>query len=314
MSTTFPTQQHDIDHESQRLLALRRFGVLDTAPEEIFDSITTAIAHICEVPMALISLVDGNRQWFKSAQGLDISETPREIAFCARAIEDQDNLTIVEDASKHEQFADNPLVTGDPGIRFYAGSPLVSFDGYAIGTLCVLDREARSITTRQQDALAALSKTVIAIMEERKQLQRVAVDRNAVEDLLQQQLERANNQADLHHKLSTHLLSVHDKPCAVSFGGTVRVNQAWQQAITLSETGYRNLECTTAELADYFQQAGPSLIKESEAFGGFVDRAFGSGEPENYHDVEFTLLPAGRLVVSRCDGAPDILVMTIEPE
>ena len=314
MSTNISTQQQDIDHESQRLLALRRFGVLDTAPEEIFDNITTAIAHICEVPMALISLVDGDRQWFKSAQGLDISETPREIAFCAHAIEDQDHLTIVEDASKHEQFADNPLVTGDPGIRFYAGSPLVSYDGYAIGTLCVLDREARSITTRQQDALAALGKTVIAIMEERKQLQRVAVDRNAVEDLLQQQLERSNNQAELHTKLSGHLLSVHGKPCAVSFGDTVRVNQAWQQAIGLSETGYRNLECTTAELVDYFQQAGPSLIKESEEFSDFVERAFGSGEPENYHDVEFTLLTAGRLVVSRCDGAPDILVMTIEPE
>ena len=278
MSTNLTSKELDIDHEAQRQLALRRFGVLDTAPEEVFDSITAAIAHICEAPIALISLVDGDRQWFKSALGLDAKQTPREIAFCSHAIENQNELFIIEDATKHELFAANPLVTDAPGIRFYAGSPLVSYDGYAIGTLCVIDREARTITSRQQDALAALSKTVIAIMEERKQLQRVAVDRNSVEDLLQQQLERASKQASSHKNLVNHLISAQDKPCAAFFkdSGVVKINQAWKDNAALGAGIYRDMDCMADDLAAHFQQSTSTQVKQTQEFLDFIERIFGA--------------------------------------
>src|SRR5205807_32323 len=119
---------------------------------------------------ALISLVDEHRQWFKAAVGLDLKETPREVSFCDHGLR-QSGVFIVSDATKHRDFSSNPLVVGQPGIRFYAGAPLVAPDGHALGTLCVIDREARTLTKSQERALSVLSRHVMAQFELRRQAQ-----------------------------------------------------------------------------------------------------------------------------------------------
>src|SRR5262245_14383410 len=156
-------------NETQRVAALRQCQVLDTLPEDEFDDITLLASQICHTPIALISLVDSDRQWFKSRVGLSVSETSRDIAFCARAIM-QRELFIVPDASKDKRFTKNPLVTAEPKIRFYAGAPLLSSDNHALGTLCVLDKVPRELTSGQKEALRILSRSVMARLEMRQRL------------------------------------------------------------------------------------------------------------------------------------------------
>jgi PAS domain S-box-containing protein len=156
-------------NEVERLVALRGFGILDTPPEPAFDELGELAAYICQTPIALISLVDENRQWFKSGVGWTPGETPRDVAFCAHAIL-QPDLLIVPDARTDERFATNPLVTSPPHIRFYAAAPLVTAEGHALGTLCVLDHKPRELTAVQIRALRSLSHQAMAQLLLRKQL------------------------------------------------------------------------------------------------------------------------------------------------
>lgn len=154
--------------EVERLRTLRSYDLLDTAADASFDKLTSLASLICDTPIGLISLVDEGRQWFKSRVGVAAAETPREWAFCAHAIEQDEGLFIVPDASKDRRFADNPLVTADPSIRFYAGAPLRVANGDALGTLCVIDRRPRELTPRQQEALTVLRDAVVSLIELRR--------------------------------------------------------------------------------------------------------------------------------------------------
>ncbi len=155
--------------ETTRLTALRRYRILDTQPERAFDDLALLASQICGTPIALITLVDTDRQWFKARVGVTVTETARSVSFCAHAIQ-QPDLFVVPDASRHAQFRDNPLVAGDPHIRFYAGAPLVTPDGHALGTICVVDLVPRTLTREQEDGLHALKRQAEAQLELRANL------------------------------------------------------------------------------------------------------------------------------------------------
>lgn len=172
-------------NESDRLEALNRYHILDTLPEQEYDDLTRLAAEICGTPIALISLVDRDRQWFKSKVGLDVSETPRDISFCGHAVADSAFLN-VPDTTQDIRFTDNPLVAKDPSIRFYAGMPLKTSDNFTLGTLCVIDHQPRNLTEKQIRQLESLSRLAISQFE----LRRSNATRKAAEDALDEQYKR----------------------------------------------------------------------------------------------------------------------------
>lgn len=192
------------DHEAERLAALRLYQVLDTPPEAEFNDITRLAAQICQVPIALISLIDECRQWFKAKVGLEAGETSRNVAFCSHAIQQPQEVLIVPDTLKDARFATNPLVTAAPHIRFYAGAPLVTPTGYALGTLCVIDQVPRQLHAAQVEALQTLSRQVVTQLELRHKLSELV--------RANQERQRAESQlrllaAAVHHANETILIT-----------------------------------------------------------------------------------------------------------
>lgn len=185
-------------HEAERLKELYRYALLDTSPEQTYDDITRIASCLAGTPIALISLVDEKRQWFKSKVGLNVQETPRDQAFCAHAIINPDEALNIEDATVDERFADNPLVTGDPKIRFYFGIPLTTQNHMALGTLCVIDRQPRHLDDEQKESLAALARQATALLELRRRtidLHKAITDQMVFMDQLlvyQKELEQAH--------------------------------------------------------------------------------------------------------------------------
>ncbi len=154
-----------LPNEAGRLSALAEYHIIDSAPEEAFDDLTRLAAQICECPISTVTLIDKDRQWFKSKIGMADDSTARDDAFCAHAIAEPDNLMIVPDATRDLRFAKNRYVTDDPNIRFYAGMPLLSHKGFALGTLCVIDRSPRTLSPKQLFALRILGRQAAYLLE-----------------------------------------------------------------------------------------------------------------------------------------------------
>jgi GAF domain-containing protein len=183
-------------NEQERRASLASYAILDTDPEPSFDDLTLLASFICKTPIALITLVDEHRQWFKSRVGMSAEETSRDIAFCSHAIL-QDEMFIVPDALKDERFRDNPLVGGEPHIRFYAGLPLINDEGYALGTLCVIDKTPRDLSSTETEALRALGRLVLGQMDLRRNLvslKRALYNRTVEEHERQRELSKVQAQ------------------------------------------------------------------------------------------------------------------------
>lgn len=154
-------------NEADRLEALRSYGPIGPVPDPDFDDLALLAAEICDTPIALVTLVDEDHQWLKGRAGTNLTQTSREVSFCGHAILGTD-LFVVPDTAEDERFADNPLVIGDPQIRSYTGAPLLTQDGFALGTVCVIDREPRLLTPPQAEALKALGRRIVALFELRR--------------------------------------------------------------------------------------------------------------------------------------------------
>ncbi|MBC8127527.1 MAG: PAS domain S-box protein, partial [Gloeobacteraceae cyanobacterium ES-bin-144] len=241
-------------NEGLRLATLAGYRILDTPPEPAFDEITELAAAICGTPIAMVSLVDESRQWFKAKVGTDVSETTRLIAFCAHTI-CQPDMLLVSDALKDGRFVDNPLVTGELGVRFYAGVPLIASEGLVMGAICVLDRLPRELDETQKLALRVLGRRVVDQMELRKQIQR------------QKMLEAERSSAFL---ISEDLLSISDLE-----GRMVEVNPAWTRCL-----GWSTEELTGKRWLDFV------LPEDQEATLQIFAR-LRSGEPIKYFENRY---------------------------
>lgn len=183
-------------NEKQRLKALHDYDILDTITEKEYDAITKIAAEICNVPASMMTLIDDKRQWFKSRFGFPVEETPRELAFCNYTIMDASRVLVVPDMREDERFSANPLVSGDPHAVFYAGAPLVTPDGFVLGSICVLDAKANDLDDNQRQALEALSHQVINSLELRKKIKEL--------ELIQQKLKRSNRSLENFARIVSH--------------------------------------------------------------------------------------------------------------
>ena len=227
------------ENEQARIHALLQYEILDTEAEAVYDDFVKLASYICQTPIALISLVDPTRQWFKATVGCPASETSRDVAFCAHAIH-QFDVFVVPDTFTDPRFVDNPLVTGDPHIRFYVGAPLITPEGLAIGTLCAIDREPRILSPEQITALQTLARQVVSQLE----LRRLTKE-------LQQVLESKNK---LFHILSHDLRS--------PFNGILAFSQALaDEAETLSREEIQDFSQTVLNSAEQFMHLIDNLLQ-----------------------------------------------------
>ncbi|PSR56837.1 hypothetical protein AHMF7605_26730 [Adhaeribacter arboris] len=237
-----PTHLLEIE-ENLRVQELNKYNILDTPEEEKFDHLVTLASFICGTPISLISLITHNRQWFKAKMGIKETETPRELSFCQYVIQSDDILEI-PDTLGDIRFYSNPYVTGNPKIRFYAGAPLVTSNGYRLGTLCVIDTEPRELSEAQKMALATLSEQVVAHLELRRKQQEVEQEK--------QQLKVVNQKLDALMTFVNKQLpeSIHDlQKAAEQLSSNVSINNCLEsESVRLVKENISHLQDILAKI------------------------------------------------------------------
>ena len=301
------------DQERARLAALAAYEILDTLPEAAYDDISRLAAQICGTPIALMSLVDRDRQWFKARTGLEPSETPRDVAFCAHAILNPGSVLVVPDAEKDERFAGNPLVTGDPKIRFYAGAPLVTREGLSLGTLCVMDRVPRELTSDQTGALASLSRQVMTQLELRRSVRSLLenVDRRHAYEaqLVEHQALLEEQNALLEHQSRTDALTglrnrrAFDEDLDLEFDRAVRYKEQLSLAL-LDVDDFKSYNDTFGPPAgDHALKAVARLLKSSarsvDVFARYGGEEFGLLLPRTAPEGALVLAERFRAAVEK---------------
>ena len=246
--------------EKERLKDLESYSILDTLSEIDYDNITAIAAEICGTPISLVSLVDDKRQWFKSHHGLSASETPKEYAFCAHAIHDPHNVFIVQDARVDARFHDNPLVTGEPHVIFYAGVPLVSEGGMPLGTLCVIDNKARLLSQSQIRSLKALSNQVMNLLKLRK---KKLLLEQALTNLEEKNLELERFAFIAAHDLKSPLNNISSLTQMFSSDYGSKIDQEGQTMLELIESSSNTLRNLIDGLLEYSRSE--SILKEKKS-------------------------------------------------
>lgn len=244
--------------ETPRLAKLDSYGILDTSFEESFDRITRTVATILNVPISLISFVDETRQWFKSHHGLDTSETPRELSFCSHAILEE-GVFLIEDATKDDRFRENTLVTDGPNIRLYAGAPLVTSDGYKLGTLCAIDRKPRALSPSHLQLLEDLAAMVVDELEFRRLnnlLEQTVIERTRDLAQAKEEAERANYAksdflASMSHEIRTPLNAVVGYAELLEMGINADDPEKRQESLNIIASAGRHLNSLIGDILDY---------------------------------------------------------------
>lgn len=240
------------ENEEQRLQRLNELGILDTLEEQAYDDLTYLASQICNTPIALVSLVDKERQWFKSHHGLDAHETPRDVAFCAHAILD-DKTFVVEDSSKDERFNDNPLATDAPFVKFYAGAPLIMGNNLRLGTLCVIANEPRVITEEQIKALESLARQVVSQLELRMKVNELECLDNAKDEFISM----------VSHELRTPLTSISGSLALLVNNKVGQLDDAQFKMVDIASRNTDRLLCTVNDILDLAKiEAGKLEIEQ----------------------------------------------------
>lgn len=255
-------------YEQRRILELRKYNILDTLTERDYEDVTFMASIICDVPIALISFIDEERQWFKSHLGIDASETLREYSFCSHAINNNGEMLVVEDSRLDERFKDNPLVTGEPNIVFYAGVPLINEEGYGLGTVCIIDNKTRTLTNTQVKALKVLARQVMHLLELRKI--------NYELDILRLQLETRNKDLEqfamvVSHDIKSPLTSVLLVNEALREDFTTTNNEEATSLINISNDAANKIKTLVDGILSYYQDKKGGTVYEQIQVNEFFE-------------------------------------------
>ncbi len=296
--------------ESERLTALQSYNIFDTGEEKDYDDLTSLASIVCNIPIALITFIDEKRQWFKSHHGTDFTENLRELSFCTHALASDIDIMIVPDASLDERFANNPMVTGPTKVAFYAGVPLVNEDGFALGTLCVLDQQTHTLTTDQIAALKTLAKQVVDKMELRRKVSNLE---KTNQELLNSNILIQKFASMAAHDIKNPLSSILLTSQALKIRHKKMNDDACLRLVDLNITSTKNLLKLVDEMLEYSKSPALLLAKKQHfEFGSVIRKMVALLVipeyieiilPEEKHDLYLSLVAFEQILINLLSNA-----------
>ena len=277
------------DNEDERLKALKEYSILETLPERDFDDITKIASEICQTPISLITLIDSNRQWFKSNRGLNVRSTPRDYSFCAHAINTPDSILTVKDAREDERFANNPLVYGEPHVIFYAGVPLINADGFSLGTICVIDNKPRELTESQLDSLRALSNQVVKLFECKKATKQLEETQKEIQS---RNMELEQFAYVVSHDIKSPLNSIIALADILKQNQKEKINETREEIIDhITKSSFR-LKSFIDGIISHYIGVNTKILEKRELNIAVVIREIIDGlDPKNEHEIIYSAEP-----------------------